>query len=64
MTVSRVKRMGGSLMVTIPKELADALGIKEGEIVSIEVKKLRRDFFGALRNLSPMATEEELHSHE
>ncbi|GBC71175.1 hypothetical protein HRbin02_00954 [Candidatus Calditenuaceae archaeon HR02] len=56
--------MGGSLMVTIPKELADALGIKEGEIVSIEVKKLRRDFFGALRNLSPMATEEELHSHE
>ena len=64
MSVSRVRRVGGSLMVTIPKELAEALGIREGELVKIEVRKLRRDFFGALRGLSPMTAEEELHTHE
>jgi len=51
-------------MVTIPKELAEALGIREGELVRIEVKKLRRDFFGALRDMTPMTAEEELHAHE
>lgn len=64
MSISRVRRIGGSLMITIPKELVEAEGIREDELVRIEVKKLRRNFFGSLKDLVPMTAEEELHTHE
>jgi bifunctional DNA-binding transcriptional regulator/antitoxin component of YhaV-PrlF toxin-antitoxin module len=60
----KTRRVGGSLVVTLPKEVTDSKGIKEGEIVEITVKKLRVDGFGALRGIGPFTADDELKAHE
>lgn len=60
----KTRRVGGSLVVTLPKEVTDSKGIKEGEIVEITVKKLRVDGFGALRGIGPFTADDELKLHE
>jgi len=60
----KTRRVGGSLVVTLPKEVTESKGIKEGEIVEITVKKLQVDGFGALRGIGPFTAEDELKAHE
>lgn len=60
----KTRRVGGSLVVTLPKEVTESKGIKEGEIVEITVKKLRVDGFGALRGIGPFTADDELKTHE
>ncbi|MGQ0797905.1 MAG: AbrB/MazE/SpoVT family DNA-binding domain-containing protein [Methanobacteriota archaeon] len=57
------KRVGGSLMVTLPKQIVDLLDIKEGEPVELNVSRPRRSFFGALRGIGPF-TEADRAEHE
>ena len=40
MHAQRVRRVGNSLVVTIPKEEAQRLQVAEGDLVSVEVRKL------------------------
>ena len=63
-TLVRTRRVGGSLVVTLPKEVTESKGIKEGEVIEITVKKLHVDGFGALRGIGPFKTEDELKTHE
>ncbi|OGD56156.1 hypothetical protein A3K78_06270 [Candidatus Bathyarchaeota archaeon RBG_13_52_12] len=60
----KTRRVGGSLVVTLPKEVTESKGIKEGEIVEITVKKLRVDGFGALRGIGPFTVDDELKANE
>ncbi len=60
----KTRRIGGSLVVTLPKQLTESKGIKEGEIIEITVNKLRVDGFGALRGIGPFTAEDELKAHE
>ena len=60
----KTRRVGGSLVVTLPKEVTESKGIKEGEIIEITVKKLRVDGFGALRGIGPFTPDDELKAHE
>jgi len=47
--ISKARAIGGSLVVTLPIEIVKEEGIREGELVEIEVKKRKKDFFGVLR---------------
>ena len=38
-SLTRTRRIGGSLVVTLPREIVRAEGITEGELVEINVKK-------------------------
>jgi antitoxin component of MazEF toxin-antitoxin module len=58
----KAKRIGGSIMVRVPKEIVDAQSINEGTLVEIDVNRPRRDFFGALKGLK-MRKEDELDTH-
>ncbi|MEK6850441.1 MAG: AbrB/MazE/SpoVT family DNA-binding domain-containing protein [Nanoarchaeota archaeon] len=49
--ITRIRTLGGSLAVTIPIELVRMQGLKEDEIVEIEVKKHKKDYFGALKGI-------------
>jgi hypothetical protein len=62
--LAKTRKVGGSLVVTLPKELVESEKIREGEVVEIRVKKLRKDGFGILRGVGPFTFEDELTSHE
>jgi len=64
MSLAKTRRVGGSLVVTLPKELVESKKIKEGEIVEIMVKKVRKDGFGVLKGMKPFIAEDELTTHE
>ena len=62
--LAKTRKVGGSLVVTLPKELVETKQIKEGEIIEISVKKLRKDGFGILKGVGPFTIEDELTAHD
>ena len=64
MSLVKVRKVGGSLIVHIPREVVENEGIKEGEFVHIEVKKAKRSWFRAAHGVSPFTAEDELTTHE
>ena len=62
-TIQRLKKIGGSLMVRVPKEIVEIEQLHQGEVVQIEVKKVRKDWFGAFKGLRPYNKEtDRMHS--
>ncbi len=64
MSLVKTRRVGGSLVVTLPKEVVESRKIREGEILEITVRKVRKDGFGVFRGMPPFAFENELKAHE
>jgi bifunctional DNA-binding transcriptional regulator/antitoxin component of YhaV-PrlF toxin-antitoxin module len=64
MALAKARKVGGSLVVTLPKELVESKKIKEGEIVEITVKKIRKDGFGVFKDMSRFVPKDELTAHE
>ena len=62
--LAKTRKVGGSLVVTLPKELVENKKIKEGEIVEITVTKVRKDSFGVLKGMKRFTAEDELAAHE
>ena len=50
--------------MTLPKDLVRREGIKEGELVEITVKKLRREGFGLLKGIQSFTAKDELKAYE
>ena len=61
--VSRARAVGGSLVVTIPREVVDEEGILAGELLELEVGKARKSFFGAAKGIGSFTLADELDSH-
>ncbi len=51
-------------MVTLPKELVESKKIKEGEIIEISIRKVRKEGFGILKGVGPFSVEDELQTHD
>lgn len=51
--LAKTRKIGGSLVVTLPIEIIKDQNIEEGEVVEIKVKKRRKDYFGALKGIGP-----------
>jgi hypothetical protein len=62
--LAKTRKVGGSIVVTLPKELVAAQKIRENEFVEITVKKWRKDGFGLLRGMAPFTVEDELKTRE
>ncbi len=52
-TIQRAKKVGGSLMVRIPKDIVEIENIEEGQVLQVEINKIKKDWFGAFRELKP-----------
>ncbi|MGE5620525.1 MAG: AbrB/MazE/SpoVT family DNA-binding domain-containing protein [Sphingomonadaceae bacterium] len=39
MVVGKLRKVGNSLVVTVPKEEAEALDLREGDLVTMEIRK-------------------------
>jgi antitoxin component of MazEF toxin-antitoxin module len=62
-TLVKARKIGGSIMVRIPKELVEEEAIKAGELVELEVHKARKDWFGAFPLGAPFTRADELDTH-
>ena len=60
--LTKTRKVGGSIVVTLPKEVVDLQQIKENEYVEITVKKCRKDGFGILKGMASFTVEDELKS--
>ena len=50
-SLTRTRSIGGSLVVTIPKEVVKEESLNEGELVELEVKKVRLEGFGKFKGI-------------
>jgi antitoxin component of MazEF toxin-antitoxin module len=62
--LTKTRKVGGSIVVTLPKEIVELQQIKENEYVEITVKKCRKDGFGILKGMAPFTVEDEMQSLE
>jgi len=62
--LTKTRKVGGSIVVTLPKELVKTQNIKENQYVEITVKKCRKDGFGILKGVGPFTVDDELKAHE
>lgn len=57
--LTKTRSLGGSLAVTIPVDLVRKEGLKEDELVEIEIKKVKKDYFGALKGIGSYKRKED-----
>ena len=57
---SKTRSIGGSLVVTIPANIVKNERLKENELVEVEINKLKKDYFGALKGIGSFTEEDEL----
>ena len=57
-TLTRARVIGGSLVVTIPREVVKEESIQEGELVEIEVGKVKKSGFGMFRGIGKFTEKE------
>jgi antitoxin component of MazEF toxin-antitoxin module len=62
--LAKTRKIGGSLVITLPKEIVENKQIKEGEIIEISVKKVRKEGFGILKGIAPFTAQDELDTHD
>jgi antitoxin component of MazEF toxin-antitoxin module len=57
-TLTKTRAIGGSLVVTIPIEIVKEENIKEGELVEIEIEKIKKSGFGILKEIERFTEKE------
>ncbi|MDG6982802.1 MAG: AbrB/MazE/SpoVT family DNA-binding domain-containing protein [Nitrososphaerota archaeon] len=62
--LSRARKVGGSLIVVIPKNVVEQEDIREGELVELEVRKAKKSFFGVSPGIGPFTAEDRLGDHD
>lgn len=62
--LARTRKVGGSLVVTIPKEIVKEEGLREGELVRIDVKRPVTSGFGIFKGAKPFSQKEEMKWHD
>jgi len=58
--LQRAKRVGGSIMVRIPKDAALLERINNGDLLKLTITKARRDVFGTLPAVGRFTREDKL----
>ena len=58
-SVTKLRKVGGSIVATVPKKIIDVEGFVPGQIVKIKVEKLRKSGFGALKGIGSFTKEDE-----
>ena len=62
--IAKTKAVGGSLMITIPKDIVIEESIKEGEVIKIHVEKIKKDWFGCLKGIGSFTKDDEMKTHD
>ena len=54
-TLTKTRKIGGSLVVTIPKIVVEEEGLEENQTIKIEIKKVRKSCFGLFKGIGPFS---------
>ena len=57
-SLTTTRKVGGSLIVTLPKEIVESESITEGEIIKISVEKVKKSGFGLLKGIGKFSSKE------
>ena len=57
-TITKTRKIGGSLVVTIPKVIVDEVGLTEDQAVKIDIKKIKKSGFGISKGLASFSKED------
>ncbi len=62
--LTKNRKVGGSIVVTLPKELVETQNIREKEYIEVTVKKCRKNGFGTLNGMKSFTVDDELKAFE
>ena len=54
------RKIGGSLVVTLPKDIVNLIDIHENETIKIDIDKTRPDFFGKCKGIGKFTEQDRL----
>ena len=57
--ITKLRKVGGSIVATVPKKVIELEGLMPGQIVKIKVEKIRKSGFGALKGIGSFTKEDE-----
>lgn len=57
--ITKLRRVGGSIVATVPKKVIDLEEFMPGQIVKIKIEKVKKSGFGALRGIGSFTEEDE-----
>ena len=55
----KLRKVGGSVMARIPKEVLEQESLHPGETVKLEVKKMKKSAFGSLKGMRSFTADDE-----
>lgn len=58
-SITKLRKVGGSLVATVPKKIIEIEGLIPGQLVKIKVEKIKKSFFGAARGIGSFTKEDE-----
>jgi len=57
-TLTKTRKIGGSLVVTIPKTVVEEEGLTENQVVKINIIKIKKSGFGVSKGLASFSKED------
>lgn len=57
--ITKLRKVGGSIIATVPKKVIELEGLMAGQTVKIKVKKIKKSFFGIAKGIGPFTKEDE-----
>ena len=61
---AQARAIGGSLVVTIPRQIVKNLNIRPNEQVAVDFEKPNKTGFGILKGMRPFTREDEMTGHD
>ena len=61
--LTKLRKVGGSIMATVPKEVLEYESLKEGELIKLEVKKIKKSGFGIFKGMRSFTKKDEFDTH-
>ncbi len=58
-SITKLRKVGGSIIATVPKKVIELEGLTPGQTVKIKVEKIKKSFFGAVKGIGPFTKEDE-----
>jgi len=60
MSLVRTRKIGGSIVVTIPSEVVKEQQIEENEVIQMSFNKSRKSYFGVLKGIGSFTREDRM----